>query len=104
MLSVDLNELKSAIESDIGAFFKSNNLETPLLVFLNHADSEDVLYFSVLIGIAARKQLDEYIQTTYRASKISDFKGEQNVHYGSYVLTKDTIEDMITIFRIKGYL
>lgn len=104
MLSVDLNQLKSAIKSDIGAFFKSNNLDAPLLIFLNYADSEDVLYLSVLIGITACKQLDEYIQTTYRTSKITDFTGEQRVNYGTYVLTKDTIEDIITVFKIKGYL
>lgn len=104
MLSVDLNELKSAIESDIGAFLKSNNLSVPLLIFLNPGDFEDSLYLSILIGIEAKRQLNEYIQTTYRTSKISGFKGEQNVRYGSYVLTKDTIEDMITVFKIKGYL
>lgn len=104
MLSVDINKLKGVIEYDIGVFFKSNGLEAPLLVFLNPGDLDDSLYLSVLVGIEARKQLNEYIQTAYRTSKISEFKGERSVHYGTYVLTKDTIEDMITVFKIKGYL
>lgn len=104
MLSVDLNQLKSAIESDIGAFFKSNNLETPFLIVLNPSDLDKSLYFSVLVGTAASKQVDEYIQTTYRASRVSKFKNEQRVDYYIYTLTKDTIEDMITVFKIKGYL
>lgn len=104
MLSIDQTRLRIAIESDIGAFFKSNNLEAPLVVFLNEADSVDVLYLSVLIGKAAYKQFDEYVQTTYRASKIDNFTNKVNVHYCTYTLTKDTIEDMITVFKIKGYL
>lgn len=104
MLSIDQTRLRNAIESDIGAFFKSNNLEAPLVVFLRETDSVDVLYFSVLIGKAAYEQFDEYVQTTYKASKIDDFTNKVNVHYCTYTLTKDTIEDMITVFKIKGYL
>lgn len=104
MLSININELKSAINFDIGTFFKSNNLETPFLIVLNPSDLDKSLYFSVLVGTAASKQVDKYIQTTYRASRVSKFKNEQGVDYYIYTLTKDTVEDVITILKIKGYL
>lgn len=43
MLSININELKSAINFDIGTFFKSNNLETPFLIVLNPSDLDKFL-------------------------------------------------------------